>query len=60
MGVTGSCDETIFWSLTDTEPDYERPVTGEELLQALEARTRTLRDEERVEADLQGDDAFEL
>lgn len=59
MGVTVSCDETIIVSLVEhVEPDYADPITNEELTQALESRTRDLRDDERVEADIRGNDAF--
>lgn len=60
MGVTGSYDETIIVSVSDEveEPDFPGPVADAELTTALDAATRPLAPEERVEVDISGDDAF--
>jgi hypothetical protein len=62
MGVTGSSTEVVYISAPseELEPDYERPVANDELVQALEARTRHVQDDELVDADLRGNDSFGL
>jgi hypothetical protein len=62
VGVTGSSTEVVYVTapVEELEPDYDRPVTNAELVDALEARTRRVRDDELVDVDLRGDDAFGL
>ena len=57
MGVTGANAEVVY--LTDSEsiePDYDHPVSNEQLVAALEERTRRLEPGERQEVDLVGHD----
>lgn len=62
MGVTGSSTEVVYVTAPseELEADYDRPVSNEELVAALEERTRRVREEELVDVDLRGNDAFGL
>jgi hypothetical protein len=58
MGVTGSSAEVVYVTAEQADPDYDRPVLNEELVAALEARTRRLDDDERVDEDAYPGNAF--
>ncbi len=60
MAVTGSCDETIFAKFTEIEPDYDRAIMPDELVDALDTRSRTLDRDQRVDVDVSADDIFKL
>ena len=59
MSVTGACAEVVYLD-GSIEPDYDRHITDQELVDALNERTRALDPSERDEVDLRGDDAFGL
>jgi hypothetical protein len=59
MGLTGSSAEVISVTVPDRdEPDYDQPVDGHELVQALEDRTRRLAEDERVDDDIHPRNSF--
>jgi hypothetical protein len=48
MSVTGACAEVIYLNGSEHEPDFERAVSNEELVEAVKARLRRLQPGERV------------
>lgn len=49
MTVTGACAEVVYLNGSEVELDFARPVSNEELVQAVKDRLRGLPADERVD-----------
>ena len=47
MAVTGACADVVYLNGSEHEPDFERPVSNEELVDAVKDRLRALKADER-------------
>jgi hypothetical protein len=57
MAVTGACAEVIYLSGSE-QPDYDRPVPSEEIVDSVEERLKPLADSERIDEPVSPRNAF--
>ena len=58
MAVTGACAEVVYLNGSEHQPDYDRPVSNEELVDVVKARVRSLRVDERIDEPVTPDTPF--
>lgn len=47
--MTGACADVVYLSGLESEPDFDRPVSNEELVEAVKSKLREIASGQRVE-----------